>query len=130
MKVDRGSRPTRLRITGTLVSIAVVLVAVISINVRSRQDMDWGLDDAIVLLLIAAPSLALIPISIRWRIWPWLCASALVGWGLFIGPRGDMSCTDCAFALLIPMWVAIIQLVLFLAEWGIRRSRARDRSDR
>lgn len=130
MTADSESPPSLLRVAGTIASLAVVLAAVISINMRSRQGMDWGLDDAVLLLLVAAPSLTLIPISMRWRIWPWLCASALVGWGLFIGPRGDMSCTDCAFALFIPMQVAVLQLVLFLAELSVRRRRSRHQPDR
>lgn len=50
---------------------------------------------------------------------------AFVAWVVFL-PGIDLSCTDCAFALLLPLNVAVPQAILVVVGIlvpGIRRSR-------
>lgn len=102
-----------------LITMGVIVGGVVSTYLRSASNpgdaIDVGLDDAAVLLLLASPSLLSVYLSRRWRIWLAECGLAVLAWVMFLGPAGDLSCTDCGFALLIPLYLAVPQAALFLA---------------
>ena len=97
------------------VTLLVVVGGVVSVYLRTVNGAgdvtEMGLEEVAVLVGVAVPSLVLVPFR-RWRIWE--CLLAVFAWVIFLGPAGDLSCTDCAFALLIPIQVAGLQGMLFL----------------
>ena len=105
---------------GSALALAVVVLGAASVTIRSTRDATYGFgaSDFLVVALIAVPSLTLIPASLRWRTWPWFCLSAVGGWLPMVGKAGDLSCTDCAFALFIPMTAALFQVGLWLVVLG------------
>lgn len=70
------------------------------------------------------PSVVAVYVTRRWRIWVAECLFAILAWIMFLGPAGDLSCTDCAFALQIPIYVAAPQTVLVVA--GLLSARLRE----
>jgi len=99
-------------------TVLVVVGAVASILLRTRSGAgtttDFGVADGVILAGLAAVSLGLVGVCRHWRIWSWQCVLAVLGWLPFLGPAGDMSCTDCAFALLIPMNLLVGQFALLV----------------
>ena len=114
--------------------VAVALLAVVggvaSVIVRTSTGtgpttdvLDIG--NLLVLALVAAPSLAVIPVTRRWRISLAECLLAIYAWAPLLGPAGDTSCVDCAFVLLWPMTVAAVQLPLLAIAWFSPSLRSR-----
>ena len=100
------------------VVLLIVVGGVVSAYLRpvngSGDATEMGLEELAVFIGVAIPSLVLVPLTRRWRIWIWECLLAVLAWAIFLGPAGDLSCTDCAFAVLIPIQVAALQGILFL----------------
>lgn len=97
-----------------LVTEAVVIGAMISINIRSHYGEDpsqWGWDSALVMLVLALPALFGPPLTTGPALRPMACVLAILAWALFL-ISGDMTCTDCGFAALIPAGLALPQLAL------------------
>jgi hypothetical protein len=101
-----------------IATLAVVFAGVASVIVRTgsgdNESATLDIENILLLLLVATPSLVLVPLTRRWRVWSWVCGLAVVAWLPLIGPAGDMSCTDCAFVLLLPVNVGLIQLILLV----------------
>lgn len=131
--VSRGQRPLswqdRYRVPILIVTLGVVVGAVVSISVRTSGSGDDGWESITVLVLLALPSIISVLVTIRWRVWTVQCALAVAAWGLFVGPTGDLSCTDCGFALLIPLNLAVPQGILLLVGFLIPSMRRRANSD-
>lgn len=108
-------------------SLVVVAAGVASVLIRTRLgegSASIDTENMTVLLIIASPSLVLVPVARAWRVGPWLAVLALVGWLPMLTPAGDTSCTDCAFVLLIPLNAALVQILVFglaLLVPGLRR---------
>lgn len=100
------------------VTLAVVIGGAVNVYFRTRRGSggatDIGWDDAAILGVVAIPSLAAVVFTRNWRIWNWECLLAFFAWILFLGPAGDLSCVDCGFALLIPVYLAGPQAILFI----------------
>lgn len=117
-------------------TVLVVIGGVVSVMVRTRLGTgptETGAADAVVLSLLAAPSLILPIVALRWRVGPWICGAALLGWAPLLTSAGDTSCTDCGFVLLIPLNLTGIELVLFLVALlapGLRRRSSREEGPR
>jgi hypothetical protein len=108
----------RRRLVVGAITMTVVFASLVNVIWRTASSEAGSefidVPGVVFLLLLAAPSLTLIPLTRKWRIWGWICALATVGWLPLIGPGGDLSCTDCAFALLLPLNVALIQSTLLV----------------
>lgn len=111
-------------------SLLVVVGGVASVIVRTTTGtgpttdvLDIG--NLLVLALVAAPSLAVIPLTRRWRISLVESLLGILAWAPLLGPAGDTSCVDCAFVLLWPMTVAAVQLSLLAIAWFSPSLRSR-----
>lgn len=110
----------------------LVTAAAGSVYLRTEAntaDPDFGVYDALILAGFAAVSLSFVAASRRWRIWFWQCVLATLAWVMFLGPLGDLSCVDCGFALLIPLNVALGQVVLWLLGLLVSDLRRRPAPD-
>lgn len=125
-RLDRWSRKPRL--FAICATLAVVLAGMVSLVVRTRggsgdaSTIDGS--DIVVLSVVAAPSLLLVPLTWNWRIWWAESGLAALGWLPMVGPAGDTSCTDCAFVLLIPINLAVVQVGLFVVALIAPRLRS------
>lgn len=110
-----------------LITTLTVIAGVVSTYVRTRSGTggasEIDAESLGVLLALALPGATLPYLTRRWQIWVPVCLLSIAGWGLFIGPAGDTSCVDCAFALLIPLNTAGLQLLLVVLALVFRSMR-------
>lgn len=81
----------------TPASLVVVAAGVASVLIRTRLgEGSTKIDgeDMAVLLILASPSLLLIPFTRAWKVGPWLAVLALAGWLPMLTSAGDTSCTE------------------------------------
>jgi hypothetical protein len=97
---------------------ALVVAAVVSVMIRSHNGehpSDWGPDSDILVSVLAVPAL-IGPALTRGRLFRSMaCVVAALAWvGFLFG--GDMTCTDCGFAMGIPIALALPQLGLVVVS--------------
>lgn len=112
------------------VTLLVVTGGVISVIVRTRTGagpttdvLDAG--NLFAIALVAAPSLLIVPLTRRWRISLAECLLAILAWAPLLGSAGDTSSVDCAFVLLWPVTVGVVQLSLLAIAWFSPTLRSR-----
>ena len=76
------------------VVLLIVVGGVVSAYLRtvngSGDATEMGPEELAVLIGVAVPSLVLVPLTRRWRIWIWECLLAVLAWAIFLGPAGDL----------------------------------------
>lgn len=111
----------------TPASLVVVAAGVASVLIRTRLgegSADIDVEGMAILLILASPSLVLVPVTRSWKVGPWLAVLALAGWLPMLTSAGDTSCTDCAFVLVIPLYAGLVQVFVFVVALlapGLRR---------
>ena len=126
MKV--GDQPVRTVIA--VVALVLVVASVGNVLLSSgwlrdgNGEVGWG--NLAVATVVVLPSLVNIAIGRSWNGWLWGTGVllALVSWVPFLGDAGDLSCTDCAFALLWPISVALPLVLIFVARVIVQMRRA------
>lgn len=105
----------------------MVVAALVSIYLRTTNGSgpasDFEPGDIALLAILAVPSLMTELIARNWRIWWAECVLAVLAWGFFLGPGGDLSCTDCGFAVFIPIYIAVPQLIVLITAWLVPSMR-------
>lgn len=126
----RGASSDTYRRGGSFVALAVVVGGVVSVIVRTSTGtgpttdvLDAG--NLVAVGLVAAPSLVGVFVTRRWRIWWAESLLAIAAWAPLLGPAGDTSCVDCAFVLLLPMTVGVIQMSVLAIAWFSPSLRSR-----
>lgn len=93
------------------ISAAVIVASVLSVAVRTDSPSSSTLQNLALLLLFATPTLGIIALTSRWWIGPLECVLGVVGWA----PRfRDLDCTDCAFAVLLPLNLVLAEAFFVL----------------
>lgn len=101
----------------TPASLVVVAAGVSSVLIRTRLgegSADIDVENTTILLILASPSLLLVPLTRSWRVGPWIALLAMAGWLPMLTSAGDTSCTDCAFVLVIPFYAGLVQVFVFV----------------
>lgn len=118
----------------TPASLVVVAAGVASVLIRTRLgegSVDIDVEGTVILLILASPSLVLVPVTRAWRVGPWIALLALAGWLPMLTSAGDTSCTDCAFVLVIPLYASLVQVFFFVAALlAPRLRRPTEQADR
>jgi len=117
-----------------LLAVGALVLVLFSVgNVLTRSG--WLRDEAGRLdwqqvafgLAVALPSLLNIAIGLSWNGWLWGVGVllALVSWLPFLGDAGDLSCTDCAFALLLPITIGLPLVLLLVVRIIVHKTGER-----
>lgn len=72
---------------------------------------------SIVVGALVAPSFLLVHLTVQWKLW-WGHVVTCLPW-LPLGWLADLNCTDCGFALLIPLYMFFVQAALVAAGFVI-----------